>query len=145
MKNLFQFIKLKINNYFVLSVIFVDFSIYFFSGVDKLLNFEKFVIQFARSPFAPSVFLTEFSVFIITIEILLCLMLFVEKLNKLALFGFFLLSSLFTVYIFLMLIYSPHLPCSCGGIVEFLSWEQHLYLNIFLTISSFLAFLNIKK
>ncbi|MHA8080663.1 MauE/DoxX family redox-associated membrane protein [Aquirufa regiilacus] len=145
MKTLFQYIKLKLKTFFVPTIIFVDFTIYFFSGVDKSLNFEKFVIQFARSPFAPSFFLKEFSIFIIIIEILLCLMLFIEKLNKSALFGFFILSFLFTAYIFLMLIYSPHLPCSCGGLVDFLSWKQHLFLNLFLTITSFLAFLNIKK
>lgn len=145
MKTPFQYIKLKIKEFFVPIIIFVDFTIYFFSGVDKSLNFEKFVIQFARSPFAPSVFLIEFSILIIIIEIILCIMLFIDKLNKWALFGFFILSFLFTTYIFLMLIYSPQLPCSCGGLVDFLSWKQHLILNLFLTIMSFLAFMKIKK
>ncbi|MEG0917288.1 MAG: hypothetical protein RSF68_09775, partial [Myroides sp.] len=35
----------------------------------------------------------------------------------------------FTVYIFLILNYSPFVPCSCGGVLEDLGWWEHLWFN----------------
>lgn len=57
----------------------------------------------------------------------------------------FLLMTLFTGYILLMLLTSSHLPCSCGGIISQLSWWQHLFLNIFLTIVTVIAIIIEKK
>ena len=44
----------------------------------------------------------------------------------------------------MILIYSPYVPCSCGGIVSALSWTQHLILNIGLTLACLFAMLNEK-
>ena len=35
-----------------------------------------------------------------------------------------------------MITYSPYLPCSCGGLIDFLTWNEHLALNISLTTIS---------
>lgn len=44
---------------------------------------------------------------------------------------------LFTGYIALMIKFSSHLPCSCGGVIQLLSWKQHLFFNlIFILISA---------
>lgn len=41
-----------------------------------------------------------------------------------------LLMGLFTGYVILILLGQfGYIPCSCGGILESLSWEQHLLLN----------------
>ena len=37
---------------------------------------------------------------------------------------------MFTAYIYLILNYSDFIPCSCGGVLEDLSWTQHLIFNI---------------
>jgi len=47
--------------------------------------------------------------------------------------SFFMMLS-FTLYITLMLLFTKHLPCSCGGVLRKLSWPQHLILNIFFLI-----------
>lgn len=133
-------IKLKSKNYFILTTVLINFSIFFYSGIDKLLNFDFFLTQFGRSPFAPSLFLKEISFAIILLELFLCLLLFFPKHLKNALLGFFILSSIFSIYITLMILYSPQLPCSCGGLVNFLNWEEHLILNIYLTLSSLISF-----
>jgi len=45
--------------------------------------------------------------------------------------SFFLMAS-FTLYIlFVITNRFGRIPCSCGGIIETLSWEQHLLLNCF--------------
>lgn len=48
------------------------------------------------------------------------------------------LLSSFSIYIGSMLLFAPHLPCSCGGIVAALSWKQHLLINLSLAIIAWL-------
>nr|WP_236951550.1 MauE/DoxX family redox-associated membrane protein [Mariniflexile sp. TRM1-10] len=40
------------------------------------------------------------------------------------------LMSTFSAYIFIMINFSPNVPCSCGGILEQLNWKEHLYFNL---------------
>lgn len=46
----------------------------------------------------------------------------------------------FTVYIALIkLNFFGHVPCSCGGVISKLSWEQHFVFNIFFIVLSGIA------
>jgi hypothetical protein len=38
--------------------------------------------------------------------------------------------SLFTVYLVLMLLFVPHLPCSCGGVISGMGWWAHVGMNV---------------
>ena len=38
--------------------------------------------------------------------------------------------SMFTAYIYILLNYSSFVPCSCGGILESLTWKEHMLFNI---------------
>ena len=49
------------------------------------------------------------------------------------------LMAAFTIYIAAMLQWLSYLPCGCGGIIDSLSWKQHLWLNSGLTISALWA------
>lgn len=53
----------------------------------------------------------------------------------------FALMAILTVYLVLMLGTQQHLPCSCGGAIEGLTWRQHLVFNLFFLL---LAGLGIK-
>jgi len=39
------------------------------------------------------------------------------------------LMIVFTVYLVAMLNSGSHLPCSCGGVIQSLSWHQHIWFN----------------
>jgi len=41
------------------------------------------------------------------------------------------LLVLFTAFLCFMLVFSPSLPCSCGGVIALLSWKQHIAFNCF--------------
>lgn len=129
----------KFNAIFKQMTIYLNFVVFFYSGVDKLENFDQFVNNFSKSPFAPHVYLEGLSALLIFFEIGFALMLLIRKTQYHALIGFGFLSLIFTTYIALMIFYSPFLPCSCGGIVDFLSWAEHLILTLVLTLSSFYA------
>jgi hypothetical protein len=42
----------------------------------------------------------------------------------------FALMTLFSVYILVITNYSSNVPCSCGGILEKMTWNQHLIFNL---------------
>ena len=41
------------------------------------------------------------------------------------------LLVIFTAYLLLMLGLHYHLPCSCGGVIQGLTWGQHVVFNLF--------------
>ena len=43
----------------------------------------------------------------------------------------------FTLYIGYMILFAPKLPCNCGGVLEQMSWAQHLVFNlVFIALSA---------
>ena len=49
------------------------------------------------------------------------------------------LLILFTVYLVIMLATQTNLPCSCGGVIEKLSWQGHILFNLFFMITTFIG------
>jgi hypothetical protein len=41
--------------------------------------------------------------------------------------------TLFTIYIFILTHYSEYVPCSCGGVLQKMSWNQHQIFNMVFT------------
>jgi hypothetical protein len=39
------------------------------------------------------------------------------------------LLVLFTIYLLHMVLFAPHMPCSCGGVISKMSWKQHVLFN----------------
>lgn len=115
-----------------------------YAGITKLLDFENFQDQISASPL-----LNEFSQFmpytIIIVELFIAGLLCYRKTRTAGLIGSFILMLVFTGYIALLLSTSQHLPCSCGGILEKMSWHQHLYFNMGCVILTIIALgLNLK-
>ncbi len=110
--------------------------LFVYSGLSKLIDYTEFRLQLERSPYLSS--LAGFvGWFIPFIEIVIATVLTFRKTRLLGFYSSFLLMMLFTGYIYVMLRYSPSLPCSCGGVLSSMSWEQHLYFNIaFVLISA---------
>src|SRR5690606_36105991 len=42
----------------------------------------------------------------------------------------YVLMLFFSTYIYIILNYSPYVPCSCGGVLEKMGWSEHLIFNI---------------
>ncbi|WP_415326306.1 DoxX family protein [Chryseobacterium sp. MMS23-Vi53] len=115
----------------IISVIICYFLIllWVYAGVSKLADFENFQIQLAQSPL-----LGDYSVLIsyvvILTEFLFVFLLAVPKVRLTGLYGSLGLMSAFTVYIYLIVYFSESIPCSCGGILEKMDWNDHLIFNI---------------
>lgn len=103
--------------------------LFVYAAVSKLLDFENFRVQLGQSPLL-SAFASWVSWLVISFEILISVLLIIPRYRSVALFAAFSLMVMFTAYIFIILHYSDFVPCSCGGILEKLSWTQHLVFNI---------------
>tara|TARA_R110002020_G_scaffold37072_4_gene111785 strand:- start:7659 stop:8135 length:477 start_codon:yes stop_codon:yes gene_type:complete len=62
-------------------------------------------------------------------ELIVALLLCFPKFRLVGLYGALGLLLLFTAYTVGILFFAPYTPCSCGGVITLLSWEQHLILN----------------
>ncbi|MEJ8841491.1 MauE/DoxX family redox-associated membrane protein [Lacibacter sp. H375] len=62
-------------------------------------------------------------------ELVVVLLLFFEQTRKAGLYASLVLLSVFTLYIGIMLLFVKELPCSCGGVLNKMSWKEHLFFN----------------
>lgn len=115
-----------------------------YTAISKLLDFEKFQVQIATSPLLNGSF--QFLPYIIIIvEVIIAGLLCYRKTRTIGLIGSLILMLIFTGYITLLLNTSKNLPCNCSGILEKMSWRQHLYFNIGCVVLTIIALgLNLK-
>lgn len=102
--------------------------LWLYTGINKLLDFEETQVQMGRSPFIEPI-AGFISLAVPVGELLLAVSLIIKRTRLLGLYGSLFLMTLFTGYIYIMLHYSYDLPCSCGGVLRQLSWQDHLYFN----------------
>ena len=111
----------------VIACLFI--GLFMYAAMSKIIDFAEFKAQLGLSPI-----LTPFSrtlAWVIpALEILLSLLLSLTRTRYLALAGSFGLMVLFSMYIFAITHFSDHVPCSCGGILQQMSWGQHLVFNL---------------
>jgi len=70
-------------------------------------------------------------------ELVVCALLFMAKTRLTGLYSSLGLMIVFTLYIGFMILFAPHLPCSCGGFLQKLNWSQHLVFNlVFIVLSA---------
>ena len=114
----------------VISIISFAFIIlYIYAASSKLLDFETFRMQLAQSPLL-SAYAGTIAWIVPGLEIAIAILLSIPKYRILALYAALTLMVMFTAYIYLILNYSDFIPCSCGGVLEDLSWTQHLIFNV---------------
>jgi len=124
------------NNPFALALDFICILfiiLWTYAAENKLIDLELFRFQLGRSPYL------ENYAFIVSrtlpiVELLIALSLIFPNTRKIGLYASFFLMFLFTGYIYSMLHFSYYVPCSCGGILNDLSWEAHLVFNIVFTL-----------
>ena len=102
-----------------------------YAASSKLMNFHTFQSQIAQSPVFSSI--AEYIAFGVPfIELVISGFLIFEKYRLQALTAAYSLMIMFTTYIIIILNFSDFIPCSCGGILERLSWNEHLIFNFIL-------------
>ncbi|MDP2161555.1 MAG: hypothetical protein Q8K02_13805 [Flavobacterium sp.] len=114
--------------------------LFVYAAVNKFLDFENFQVQLGQSPMLRS-YVKLISYGVPITELFLSAFLLIPKTRQFGLYGAFVLMSLFSAYLFILLTYSDHIPCSCGGILEKLGWKEHLIFNVVFILIAILAIL----
>lgn len=127
-------------SHFIYVVALLHIMLYVYAAVTKLLDFENFQVQLGQSPLL-SAYAGIVSYAVPVVELVIVGLLFFESTRYFGLYGSLCLMTMFTTYIFIMLHFSPFVPCSCGGILEKMSWQQHLLFNAFFFIINMIAVL----
>lgn len=111
------------------AVVFLLAVLFIYAGISKLLDHSRFSVQLAKSPM-----LTDYSRILSWIlplsELVIALLLFTKYLRNFALYAYLFLMVTFTAYLFVILNFSYHVPCSCGGVLQNMSWRSHIIFNI---------------
>ncbi|WP_121331412.1 MULTISPECIES: MauE/DoxX family redox-associated membrane protein [unclassified Flavobacterium] len=112
--------------------------LFVYASVSKLLDFENFQVQLGQSPLL-SAFASWMSWLVPIIELVISIVLMIPKYRIIGLFASLNLMIMFTAYIFIILHYSSFVPCSCGGILEKMSWNVHLVFNVVFVLLAIIA------
>jgi len=123
--------------------------LFVYTATSKFLNYHSFVNALSKSTLINS-YSTSLAPIIPTSEYVISIFLFVPRYR---LIGFVMATFsmfCFTLYIAYMLLFTPDLPCSCGGVLQGLGWKEHLIFNICFMVLSALGWaaerkVNLKK
>jgi len=126
----------------VISLLFIFIFVY--TATSKLINLSKFQTALITSPLL-RMYALPLSYAVPILELVISFMLFTQRLQKASLWAATILMAMFTVYILYMVLYIPHLPCSCGGITGKMSWRQHLVFNTVLILLGSIAIIFFNK
>ncbi len=114
--------------------------LFVYAALSKVLDFEAFRLQLAQSPLLGA-YAGIIALVVPGLEVLIAILLTVSRFRVLGLYASFTLMVMFTAYIYIILNFSDFIPCSCGGVLEKLSWTQHLIFNIVFIILAGVAVL----
>ncbi len=126
-----------------ISVLFIVLFVY--AATSKLLDYETFTVQLSQSPLL-SAYVSIIAWAVPGMEIIIAILLMTPRFRTVAFYAAFLLMVMFTAYIFIVLNFSDFIPCSCGGVLEKLSWSQHFIFNlVFILLAAFAILIGQKK
>lgn len=112
------------------TICFLFVLLFVYAAVSKLIDYQKFRVQLGQSPLL-SHYVNLVAWTIPGIEILISIMLITTRWRLLGLYGCFFFMVMFSEYIIAITKFSNYVPCSCGGILQKMNWNEHLIFNLF--------------
>ncbi|MDB5010794.1 MAG: hypothetical protein JWQ06_1583 [Mucilaginibacter sp.] len=108
---------------------FTCMALFLYTAYAKIVDHDRFLNGLSKVHIING-FAVYISYLVPLTEILVSLLLLIPQTAKWGLYTFTVLMSIFTCYIISALLWEKHLPCHCGGVIEKLSWLQHIWLNL---------------
>ncbi len=133
-------LSIRIQNSLIEIIKLLFIVLFVYAAVSKFLDFEHFKIQLIKSPVI-STYALWLAWSLPFVELLIAGLFLFTQCTKLAFYASFFLMTLFTAYLYIVLHYSDDIPCSCGGILEGLSWRTHIIFNLMFIVLAFLGIL----
>jgi putative oxidoreductase len=105
--------------------------LFLYTGFSKLLDFDAFHRAMLKQPF-PHWLAWVLAWLLPCIELIISVCLYFEKTRRKGFYASAFLMTAFTLYIAAVLLhFFRWVPCTCGGVIKYLSWTRHLYFNLF--------------
>jgi len=115
----------------IIAALFIFLFVY--AAISKLIDYQKFRVQLGQSPLLTAI--AGWVAWIIpSMEILISLLLITARFRLIGLYASFTLMVMFSAYIVAITKFSEFIPCSCGGVLQNMSWNQHLVFNTVFTL-----------
>jgi hypothetical protein len=133
--NNYQSMQLKISNTCALLLIFLML----YASISKIFEYNIFIQQLSLSPFFAIGHTKTIALLVLSLEMIIAVLFLIPHAQNIAFLLSLCLLTSFTVYIHIIQ-YSEFIPCSCGGILGKLSWNDHIIFNIFFIIISFFGY-----
>ncbi len=112
--------------------------LFIYASISKLLDYEKFRVQIGQSPLLTT--MSDFVVWFIPLaEVVISVLLVFSRSRLAGLYLAFGLMTLFSAYIIAILNFGVFVPCSCGGILQNMTWDTHLIFNLFFVLICIIA------
>jgi len=122
----------------------LNIILFLYTGIAKIMDYSLFKEQLADSPIL-SFAATPVALFLPWAELIVVLLLIIPKWRLKGFYCSFTLMILFTAYIIALLSTSKKMICSCGKVIELLSWKQHVMFNTSIIALNLLSILLYKR
>ncbi len=110
-----------------LTLLFV--GLFGYAAVSKLFDYDRFIVQLSQSPLLTE-YATTVAWLVPTVELVTVAVFITVRWRLIAFYLSLALMIAFSAYIVAVTQFSDYVPCSCGGVLEKLSWNQHLVFNL---------------
>ncbi|CAL1519154.1 MauE/DoxX family redox-associated membrane protein [Chitinophaga sp. MM2321] len=126
-------------------IIYAFFFLFIYTSATKLLDFDLFLRDLNRSPeLAP--FKGILSVIIPGAELIIAGLILFKNTRQIGFIGAIAIMALFTIYVaYVLTLPDIDRPCSCGGIIRSLTWQQHIIFNLVFLLLAIVGYLLNRK
>lgn len=122
---------IKVSHLLIFLFAYTAFSKLQFFSDSQLIDLADFEKAMFKSPVLRP-YIHELAYLIPLSEIVVCLLLIFNKTKQWGYYVSLGLLAVFTGYIiYILTVYTHHLPCVCGGVISQMSWPVHLLFNLF--------------
>lgn len=115
----------------IISAIFIFLFVY--TALSKLYTHKLFTQTLEETPLIGGIGI-YIAIAIPAMELATSLLLLIPRTRRWGLYSALTLMIVFTLYIGYMIVFTPNHPCTCGGVIEKMTWTQHLVFNIVFTL-----------
>lgn len=122
----------------IISALFI--LLFLYTAINKTSDIQSTVNVIKRAPLI-SLFPVTMAWAIVIIEYVITILLFLPNTKKTGLYFSLGLMTVFTLFIGYMKLFIPKLPCSCGGVISQMTWNQHLIFNLIFTTLAIIGIL----
>lgn len=128
---------------FIIRIVLIMLFVY--AGLSKIIDVEHFQEQLFQSPIIPASVVPMISYLLPTGEIVLSILLSLDKFLKPALILSFAVMLFFSFYLIGLVSFFTNVPCACGGILGNMGYPAHIIFNVVMAILPVWAVFKIER